>query len=77
MAASPLRDVPNRIADIVGDEEGTGIVKRDADWVSPGLVAVEEAGDKILRLAARTAIREGHEYDFATVDVDASWEAES
>ena len=52
------RDAPDRIADVVGDQQRAGLVDRDADRAAARLaVGVEEAGDDVLGLAARMAVR--------------------
>ena len=51
-------DAPNRIADVIGDQQRAGLVDRQPDRPSARMsVCIEEAGDDILGFAVRMARR--------------------
>jgi NAD(P)-dependent dehydrogenase (short-subunit alcohol dehydrogenase family) len=62
-AVAPLlracrRHAPDRVADVVGDQQRALLVDRDADRAALRLaLVVEEAGQHVLRLARRLAVR--------------------
>src|SRR3569832_2029299 len=60
---------PDRVADIIGDKQRARLVDGDADGATARVTfVVEEAGDDILRFAARLAARERHEHDLISVE---------
>lgn len=60
---------PNRIPDVIGNQQGTGLVDGQPDRPSAGLfIRVQEAGDDVLGFAARTPAAERHENDLVAVE---------
>src|SRR5579871_616884 len=58
------RDPPDRVADIVGDEQRAAFVDRNADGTAVGLaIGIEKAGENVAWLAGRFAAFERHEND--------------
>src|SRR3984893_17460455 len=63
------RHTPNRIPDVIGNQQGTGLVDGQPDPLSPGpFIRVQEAGDDVLGFAARTSAAERHENDLVAVE---------
>ena len=59
---------PKRIPDVIGNQQGTGLVDGQPDRPSAGLfIRVQEAGDDVF-FAARTAAAERHENDLVAVE---------
>src|SRR4051794_29702695 len=58
------RDAPDRVADVVGDEESAALVEGDADRAAVGVaLGAQEAVEDFGRLARRLAVAEGNEDD--------------
>ena len=62
-------DAPNRVPDVVGNQEGAGLVDRQPDRSTARvLVWIEKAGDDVLGFATRMPAAEWHEHDFVAVE---------
>ena len=63
------RDPPNRVSDIVGDQQSATPIDRQTNRPSARvIVGIEEAGDDILRRAAGLSAAEGHEDHLVAVE---------
>ena len=63
------RDAPNRIPNVIGNQQRSGLVDSQSDRASTRMsVGVEEAGDDIFGFAVRMAAAEWHEHDFVAVE---------
>src|SRR3546814_2563986 len=58
LSRADRHDTPDNIADIVGDQQGAGLVDHHADRTPEGMpVLTDESGQYILRCTCRSSIR--------------------
>src|SRR3546814_1337393 len=63
LSRADRHDTPDNIADIVGDQQGAGLVDHHADRTPEGMpVLTDESGQYILRCTCRSSIGERHEH---------------
>jgi hypothetical protein len=67
--AHSIGSATRRIANVIGDQQGTGLVKCHCNGPATRLAGVHKAGDDVLRHAAGVTIRERHEDNFVAIEL--------